>query len=170
MSTFIETERLVIKVPTLDDYTLLHALETDKDVMHLIGNGSISTPERTLSKLKKDIAHFAKHNFGSGLVFEKASQLFVGQAGLVYLEYNDTQPDIELDYLLHKAFWGKGYATELAKKSVAWGFEKLPVDKLIAVADPRNLQSQAVLKKVGLTYVNDIWCYNKCIKLFEIKR
>jgi ribosomal-protein-alanine N-acetyltransferase len=169
MSIFFETERLIVKLPTLEDYAALHALETDVDVMHYIGDGSISSPERTLAKLKKDIAHFAKHNFGTGLVYEKISKEFVGQGGLVYLEYNDTQPNIELDYVLHKTCWGKGFATELAKRSLEWGFDNLPVTKLIAVTDLHNLKSQQVLKKAGLKYINDIWCYNKKVKVLKFK-
>lgn len=65
---------------------------------------------------------------------------------------------------------GKGYATELAKKSIEWGFRNLSVTKLIAVVDPRNLKSQEVVKKAGLKLINDIWCYNKKVKLFEIQK
>lgn len=107
MDTFFETERLIVKFPTLQDYAAIHVLETDINVMCFISDGSLSSPERTLVKLKKDIAHFTKHNFGTGLVYEKVSHQFVGQAGLTYLEYNDAQPNIELDYILHKEFWGK---------------------------------------------------------------
>jgi len=170
MNIFFETERLIVKFPTLEDYDSIHALETDVNVMHFIGDGSISSPERTLAKLKKDIAHFAKHHFGTGLVYEKESQHFIGQAGLTYLEYNDTQHNIELDCLLHRAFWGKGYATELVKKSIEWGFINLPVTKLIAVIDLHNLRSQEVAKKAGLRFVDIIWCYNKKVKIFEIQK
>jgi RimJ/RimL family protein N-acetyltransferase len=166
--TFLETERLIVKFPTVDDYAAIHALEIDKEVMKYIADGSTSSPERTRAKLNKDIAHFAKHHFGTGLVYEKATGEFVGQAGLTYLEYNDNQPEVELDYLLHKAFWGKGYATELAKKSIEWGFKHLSLDKLIAVTDLKNKGSQNVLTKAGLKYTNDIWCYNKTVKLFVI--
>jgi len=170
MSIFFETERLFVRFPTLEDNTIIHTLETDANVMRYIGDGSLSFPERTLAKLKKDIAHFSKHHFGTGLVYEKASHSFVGQAGLTYLEYNEAQPNIELDYLLLKVFWGKGFATELAKGSLDWGFKNLPVNKLIAVVDPRNLKSQEVVKKAGLKFIEDIWCYNKTVKLFEIQR
>jgi [ribosomal protein S5]-alanine N-acetyltransferase len=168
--TFLETERLIVKYPTQDDYTLIHELETDIEVMKYISDGSISSPERTQNKLNKDMAHFAKHHFGTGLVFEKATGEFVGQAGLTFLEYNDNQPEVELDYLLHKAYWGKGYATELAKKSIEWGFKHLPLNNLIAVTDLKNQGSQNVLIKAGLKYINEIWCYNKTVKLFEIHK
>ena len=170
MNTFFETDRLIIKFPTLADYDAIHALTTDKEVMLFIGNGSISTPEKTLAKLNKDITHFTKHQFGVGLVYEKATNQFIGQSGLTYLEYNDSQPLIELDCLLHKAYWGKGYGTELGKRRIEWGFANLPVDKLVAVVDPRNLGSQAVMLKSGMKYVNDIWCYNKTVKYYEIHR
>ncbi len=51
---------------------------------------------------------------------------------------NDAQPDIEVGYILHKQFWNKGYATELATSFLAWGFQHLTVDKLIATVHPDN--------------------------------
>jgi ribosomal-protein-alanine N-acetyltransferase len=168
MNVFFETERLILKVPDRDDYASLHALQTDNDVMHFIGDGSPSQPEKIRTKLTKDIEHFAKHHFGTGLVFEKDSRQFVGQGGLTFLEYNDQQPDIELDLLLHKTSWGKGYGTEIVKGSLEWGFKNLPVTKLVAVIDPRNVNSQKVVLKAGLSFVEDAWFYNKTVKFYEI--
>ena len=170
MTIFLETERLIIKNPTADDFAVIHELCTDKDVMQFIGDGSLSTPESTLSKLAKDIAHFSKHKFGLGLVYEKESGQFIGQAGLFHLEYNDNQPRIEIGYRLHKAYWNKGYATELTKKLVEWGFQNLPTDRLNAVVDPRNLKSQEVVKKAGLEFIEETRFYNKQINLYEVKR
>jgi ribosomal-protein-alanine N-acetyltransferase len=170
MSIFLETERLSLRVPTLEDYDAIHELVTDLDVMEFIGDGSPSLPDVTAEKLKRDIAHHGKHHFGFNMVYEKATGHFVGQAGLFHLEYNDAQPNVEIGYRLHKAFWRKGYATELAGGMVKWGFSNLPLDRLIAVIDPRNMNSQAVVKKVGMEFVKEFWCYNKNIKLFEILR
>jgi RimJ/RimL family protein N-acetyltransferase len=51
-----------------------------------------------------------------------------------------------------------------------WGFANLPNDKLIAVIDPRNLNSQGVAKKAGMEFVKEFCCYEKNIMLFEMPR
>ncbi len=88
-----------------------------------------------------------------GSVYEKATEVFIGRAGLVHLDYNDQQPDIEIGYDLLKAYWGKGYATELAKALIDWGFKRLSIDRIVAVTRPNNILSQKVLQKAGMQQV-----------------
>ena len=102
------------------------------------------------------------------LVYEKSSNDFIGQAGLIYLGYDDNQPNIELGYRLHKLYWGKGYATELTEALIMWGFKHLSIDKLMAVAHPDNISSQNVLIKSGMINTGTINYWNKEVLSFEI--
>jgi ribosomal-protein-alanine N-acetyltransferase len=153
MNIFLETERLVLKKPTEADYAAILELVTDLDVMKFIGDGSPFTPEATAAKLQRDILHHARHQFGFNMVYEKKSGDLIGQAGLFHLEYNDSQPDVEL-----------------VRGIMQWGFANLSLDRLVAVIDPRNLNSQAVAKKAGMEFVKEFWCYDKNITLFEMTR
>lgn len=127
-------------------------------------------------KTKKEIEDFffdvvvpyhKKHGIGFCSVFEKETRLFVGQAGLFHVGYDDTNTDIEVAYRFFEKFWGKGYATELASALVEWGFANLAVKKLIGFAWKDNIASNQVLKKVGMHYVeekindtnNEVLCY-----------
>ena len=67
--------------------------------------------------------------------------MFIGRAGFVYLNYDDTQPDIEIGYELKKEYWHQGYATELVLALINWGFDHLDVTRLVAVTRPDNLKS-----------------------------
>jgi len=167
---FFETESLYLRPPRREDFETLFELQTDKAVMEFIGDGAICTADKVRAKLDKDIAHFDKHGFGTGLVFEKSSAEFVGLGGLTYLEYDDTQELIELDCLFHKAFWGKGYAAEIVNGALQWGFQHLAVSRLTAVIDVNNIRSQKLVLKCGLKYVKDSWCYGKTVKFYEIER
>lgn len=152
MTIFLETKRLILKKHKLSDFDNLLALRSDPDVMKYIGDGSIHTEEQIRRFLTMTIPYQEKHGIGFCAAFEKASGNFIGQAGLFHIGYLDTQPDIEIAYRLHKKFWGKGYATELVKALIQWGFQYLSVNKLIAAAHPENMASQKVLKKAGLDY------------------
>lgn len=154
MSIFLETKRLILKTPESSHFADLLALRTDLDVMKYIGeNGAIQTKEDVEQFLTLAMAYQAKHGFGFCSVFEKESGAFVGQAGLCHLALDDSQADIELAYRLHKRYWGKGYATELARALVTWGFEHLLVNKIIAVTHSDNIDSQKVLKKIGMIHI-----------------
>lgn len=151
MSLFLETKNLIINAPELADFNDLYALQSGAEVMKYIGQGVRSEAE-VMTGLEKAIAHYEKFNFSLGSVFEKTTGQFVGRAGLIYVAYDDTQPDIEVGYALVKNAWGKGYGIELAKALIEWGFQNLSVEKLVADTHPKNERSRRVLEKAGMHY------------------
>lgn len=167
MSIFLETKRLIIKTPEHIDFDHLYALQTDAEVMQYIGQG-VRTASEVRIGLEKAILHQKKYGFSLGCVFEKESGSFVGRAGLIYLAYDETQPNIEVGYALTKAAWDKGYATELAAALINWGFQNLPVKKLVAAVNPENDRSRRVLEKVKMNYVGRAWYGKNEIALYEI--
>lgn len=152
MNIFLETNRLILKAPELSDFDDLYLLQTDPEVMKYIGEGVRSKQEVELS-LHNAIAHYQKHGFSLGNVFEKESGEFIGRAGIIYLALDDTQPDIEIGYAFFKPYWNKGYATELSRALIIWGFANLPVNYLVGVIKPKNEKSRHVLEKVGMKYI-----------------
>lgn len=169
MGIFLETKRLIINTPALTDGSYLYALQSDQQVMKYIGKG-VRTKEEVSVGLNKAIAHQKKHGFSLGCVFEKESGTFVGRAGLIYLAYDDTQPNIEVGYALTKAAWNKGYATELAKALIDWGFQHLSVNKIVGVIKPDNERSRRVLEKVGMKYVGRNYYLNTEAAFYEIHK
>ncbi len=121
MSDFIETPRLIIKPPSWNDFEAYYGLLSDPDVMRYIGKG-VKTQQESRDNLQQQIEHFKHHGFSLGSVYEKQTGLFVGRAGLVYLEMKADQPQIEIGYALHQRFWNQGYGTELVKACIHWGF------------------------------------------------
>lgn len=167
MSIFLETKRLIIYTPELADFDNLFALQSDADVMKYIGQG-VRTHTEVITGLEKAIAHQKKYGFSLGCVFEKETGAFVGRAGLIYLAYDETQPDIEVGYALTKAAWSKGYATELAKSLIDWGFHHIHVKRLVAVINPENDRSRRVLEKVRMNYVGRAHYWNNDVALYDI--
>jgi RimJ/RimL family protein N-acetyltransferase/predicted acetyltransferase len=167
VSIFLETERLILKEPSFDSLEDLYALQADLDTMRYIGNG-VRTREEVREGLKKMLQHFEKHGFGLGDIFEKASGTYIGRAGLIYLAFDDTQPEIEVGYQLHKAFWNRGYATELTKALINWGFQHLAIEHLVAVIRPENERSRHVLEKVGMRYIGRTIYYDKEVAKYQI--
>lgn len=167
MSIFLETKRLIINTPELIDFDNLFALQSDADVMKYIGQG-VRSESQVMLGLEKAITHQEKHGFSLGSIFEKASGVFVGRAGLIYLAYDDTQPNIEVGYALTKNAWNKGYATELTQALITWGFENLSVTKLVAVIHPENERSRRVLEKVNMKYVGRTHYWENEVALYDI--
>lgn len=153
MTIFLETHRLIVRIPCLnhlDDWLTLHA-NTES---------IFEKPPVIQEWLTNDIDHFTKHGFGMGSVYIKENDKFIGRAGLTYLDHDDTQPDIEIGYILLKTYWNKGYGTELASACVDWGFKHLKAKKLVAVTRPENKRSQHVLEKIGMQCTKTIKLHN----------
>lgn len=55
----------------------------------------------------------------------------------------------EIGYVLHPAYWGQGFATEIANILLAFGFEQLDMHRIFATCDPENIASFKVMEKVG---------------------
>ena len=60
---------------------------------------------------------------------------------------------MEVGYLLSHACWGKGFATEAARASLAYGFDTLSLEAIICLVDPDNQRSNRVAAKLEMTFL-----------------
>ena len=155
---FLTTPRLVICVPEVSDLTEQFLLQSSPEVMRYIGNGVRGINE-VKKKLQACITHYLKHGFSLGNVYNTQTGEFIGRSGIIYLGLDDSQCEIELAYALLPQYWGQGYATELAQNCAQWAFENIPIERILGLVRNDNLASQAVLKKIGMHYVDHTY-YN----------
>lgn len=59
-------------------------------------------------------------------------------------------PEAEIGYTLHRALWGRGFATEAATAIIAWAFARWDIATVCARCDPANRPSIAVMKRLGM--------------------
>src|SRR5881394_2500710 len=143
----IETQRLRLRMFEPADVDNLAALFADPDVMRYVGNGlpaARSEAERALTSI---LNHWQQHGFGRWLVEDKVTREFVGYGGLRSLFGTP-----EVVYHLAKCHWGKGYATELARASLDFGFNQRHFERIVAIAKPLNAASIHVMKKIGMRF------------------
>jgi [ribosomal protein S5]-alanine N-acetyltransferase len=56
----------------------------------------------------------------------------------------------EIGYFLHPDYWGQGYATEVGRCLLGFGFRTLGLHRIIGTCDPRNIASGRVLERIGM--------------------
>ena len=146
----LETERLNLRPWRDEDLPAFTALNADPEVMEY--NGGPRTPERSAEAAREVRQHFADHGFGLWAVELPGAAPFIGFIGLAAsdLEVPFT-PCIEIGWRLARIHWGRGYATEGARAALDFGFRQLGLDQILSYTGARNLRSQRVMEKLGMT-------------------
>ncbi|UNU22789.1 GNAT family N-acetyltransferase [Microcoleus vaginatus] len=144
----IETARLYLRQFTPNDLDELYRIYSDSEVMKYLSEG-VRNREETAADLFQIIADWEKHAFGLWAVVNKENNQLIGDGGLRFLRETS---EVEVGYVLAKAYWGKGLASEVAAASIKYGFEVLNLEKIIAVADAENIASRRVMEKMGMKY------------------
>jgi len=108
-----------------------------------------------------------RDGYGMWIVEERETGTVIGHCGIQRLEDGD---DVEVGYYLGRTGWGRGYATEAAAASVAYGFDRCGLSRIVAVVRHDNAASQNVLRKVGLRHVRDGHFYEADAALYAVDR
>ncbi len=144
MKPTLETERLILRPQVESDTLELVVMGMDPQVMQYIGYGAMSlreSEELALETLEME------GPFGRWIVVEKDTGLVLGWVVLTHL---DDSGDIEVGYGFKAIAWGRGFATEAARRLLRYGFEDLGLGEIVAVSRPENAASHRVLEKAGL--------------------
>lgn len=164
----METERLTIRIYTASDHHQLIKLFTDKDVMKYVDDGvfSLENAENLWQRLfEKFYAKDLKTIYG---VFAIEDGRYIGHAAI---RPRPTQTDDwEISYILKKDEWQKGFATEIARKLVEFGFQELKLNAVFATVDTDNLASIHVLEKIGMKKVRDEYDEQGLFYVFGIEK
>lgn len=146
----LETERLALRRLLPDDLDALFALYSDPQIRQYFPEGTLSYAE-TREELEWFLNGHPRHpELGLWATIHKPSGRFIGRCGLLPWTI-DGRDEVEVAYLLDKAFWGQGLATEAATALVRYGFERLNLTRLICMIDPRNQASIGVARRIGMS-------------------
>lgn len=142
----LETKRLFLRKWTLRDADALFEILRDAEVARYIADGKPFSRKKVAEFLAWAKNHERENGFCRWKVVEISSGEIVGSCGFARPTATE---EIELGYLFARKVWGKGYATEIARAVVAYGFKKLGFREIIAITDAENTASQKVLEKIG---------------------
>jgi RimJ/RimL family protein N-acetyltransferase len=149
MTPVLETERLLLRPYCDDDLGGLAALCADPVVMdHFPQTLDRASSERLAERIK---AHFELHGFGPWSVEIKDTHMYAGFVGLMVPAFEaHFTPCVEVGWRLARKYWGRGYATEAARVSLAFGFETMGCDEIVSMTVPGNFRSRAVMARLAM--------------------
>lgn len=163
----LETERLYLRAFEPTDVEALLQIWGNAEVTKYLPGGKPRTREQVEKKINTFIGMFEERGFGLAAVLRKEDDKLIGYCGIMPLA--DTG-EVEIAYGMGREFWGKGYATEIARAVLRHGFEILNHESIAAVVRPENIPSQHVLIKIGMQEKKEVHLYNMDLLYFNIRR
>ena len=149
-SLSLTTDHLYLKEISWDDLDQLHKLHSIPEVDEYNTLGIPSSVEETKKIMAREMEaqmNVQRSSYTWKIELKEQGD-FIGLAGITLS--NDKFRLGEIYYKLDPQYWGKGYATEVAKKLIDTGFEVFNLHKVEAGVAIGNERSIKVLEKAGM--------------------
>lgn len=145
----VTTARLTGRRPEIEDLATYQRIWTDARVDGDLWPEHLRTADQAETMLRGLIVHWERWGFGPWTMLLGGEP--IGYAGLRHDEVAG-RPEVEAMWFVDPAYWGQGYATELAREALRVAFAILELDSVVAQTVAENLASRAVMEKLGMTY------------------
>jgi len=138
-----QTERLEHRAIIPDDADAFFALNSHPEVMRFTGEARLESLDQAREVIV-NYEDFDTVGFGRWGCILKASGSLIGFCGLIDLRDLDA---VDVGFRFLPEYWGQGLASAA---SVAFGFDILRLERIIALVLPQNVASIRVLEKCGM--------------------
>ena len=148
----IETERLLLREYTPDDFDALYEILSDPETMaHYPAPYDRAGTQRWLDWC---LDCYAKYGFGLWAVVLKETGEFIGDCGLS-MQNIDGETLPEIGYHIHKKYWRQGFAKEAARAVRDWAFLNTGFDALYSYMNQSNVASWRTAMANGMRKVKE---------------
>lgn len=154
MSFEVRTDRLLLRRWLDKDREQFALMGVDPEVMRYYP--SLLTEAESDALASRADGFFDEYGYGLWAVEQIASGTFIGFTGLAPMR--DGIPGsggVEVGWGLARAYWGHGYATEAAKASLTFAFDKLMLDEVNSITAVVNTPSRSVMERLGMNFVEE---------------
>lgn len=151
----IETERLILRVPTLDDFDELYSVHANPETNIFNPGWEKPSREEFLDTLNIIIDHHKKHGFGYYALVDKADNRVFGLCGLRFTTINDKKY-LNLYYRIDPSKMRRGFVKEAATKIIDIITSELNNEyKVVSLTLNKNIPSRKTAESLGLKYNRD---------------
>lgn len=112
-------------------------------------------------------AQWERQGVARWLAYDRASGGLVGRGGLARRPVDGAER-LDLGWTVRPDLWGQGYATEIGRAGLAFAFGELGAPQVVAITEPRNRRSRAVMERLGMRYARDIAVDGGPFVLYEL--
>ena len=167
MNIILQTDRLLLRQPTVDDAAFMLRLVNEPLWLQYIGDRNVHSIEDAKNYLLNgSIRSFETNGFGFAIVILKETGEAIGMCGFVKRDFLD---DVDIGFAFFPEFMGKGYAYESASAMMKYAFTTLGFKRIAAITTPHNFASIKLLEKLGMEREKDILVEGETLYLFGIE-
>jgi ribosomal-protein-alanine N-acetyltransferase len=141
----LDTERLRLRIPSLEDADDIGAYASDPEVSRYVSWRRHRSPEEAREFLRRALTAIEHSQELHWVITARDSERVLGTIGLLLQGHR-----VELGCVLARPHWGRGFATEAARAIVDWALARPEIHRVWAVCNVDNLASATVLEKVGM--------------------
>lgn len=142
----LETDRLLLRMWRGEDFESCAKICANPEVMRYLVNGKPLSREEAWRQMAFLAGHWQLRGYGHWAVEEKASGSLIGRIGFLNPE---GWPGFEIGWTLARGSWGKGYATEGARRALTYAFTEMGREYVISLIHPENQASIRVAERLG---------------------
>ena len=163
----LETKRLLLRWFREDDLDDFCRMSGDPEVMRFLGDGKPLDVMNTWRQMATYMGHWYFRGYGIWAVEEKSSGKMIGRIGFM----NPVGwPGFELGWTLARESWGKGYATEGARRALEYAFTEMDRDHVISLIAPENIASIRVAERLGEVVEGETEVFGHGVSIYGISR
>lgn len=144
----LETERTIIREFTKDDTNQLYSIFSNKNVMKFIKDGEGLSFSETSLYIDQMIKRYNDDGYSFWAIESKQTKEIIGYNGFMH---NRSTQLPELGYIIDQPHWRKGLALETTLAVLEYSKEELNISRLIAYTKKKNIPSQELMKKIGMS-------------------
>ena len=148
----LETERLILRGYTLEDFPAFAAMRADPVVMKYLGKGDLLDEEEAWLRFQSITGHWHLKGFGTWAIEERASSAVIGALNYTDKKRPSSHPASgapEMGWSLASSAHGKGFASEALRAALVWGREHFGPARVVCVISDDNAASLRVAEKHG---------------------
>ncbi len=167
----LRTNRLILRQWQTSDFASYAEMNADPKVMRYFPN--TLTEARSDEQALRIQTLIKDRGYGFWALESLASGDFLGFVGLNYCDAESGIPNaplIEIGWRLAYQHWGKGYATEAAKRALQFAFDDLREPAVYAFTSLLNTPSQQVMTRIGMSNTGQDFDHPQVPDGHELKR
>ena len=142
----IPTARLLLRVPVPEDeFELFNSYAQDQEVVRYLTWKPSKTPVDSKRHIQDRILAWRRGNICAWSIIQTKHDRFIGM-----IELRLRGKVANVGYVLARAMWGNGYATEALNAVISAGLALPQIDRVTGLCDVDNIASIRVMEKAGM--------------------